>query len=129
MVISGHSAYQKALLDEKTLPQLNSKMNGSILSKEQRLHLIHGTTMIDDQNCPCFKMHGISDFPFESEAHRRYLWEKNKDRLISEIWEKSFYDNGFYYFENQFIRETPFPDAFHEYERGCARRSRRTLER
>ena len=71
---------------------------------------------------------GILDFPFESEAHRHSLWEENKDRLISEIWEKSFYDNGFYYFENRFIGETPFPDAFHEYEKGCARCSRRALE-
>jgi hypothetical protein len=110
------------------LPQLNSKMNDSILSTEQRLHLIHGTTMMDDPHCPLFRMPGILDFPFESEAHRHSLWEENKDRLISEIWEKSFYDNGFYYFENRFIGETPFPDAFHEYEKGCARCSRRALE-
>ena len=103
-------------------------MHGSILSKDQRLHLIHGTTMVDDPDCPFFKVRGISDFPFESEAHRHSLWEENKDRLISEIWEKSFYDNGFYYFENRFIGETPFPDAFHEYEKGCARCSRRAVE-
>lgn len=117
------------MFDERDLPRLNLKMNGSVLSKEQRIHLIHGTTMMDDPHCPFLKMHGISDFPFESEEHRRHLWEENKDQLVSEIWEKSFYDNGFYYFENRFIGETPFPDAFHEYERGCARRSRRTLER
>ena len=116
---------------EERMPveHLKSKMQVSILNKEQRLHLIHGAMIIDDTHCPFFKMHGISGFPFESEAHRRRLWEENKDRLISEIWEKSFYDSGFYYFENQFIGETPFPDAFQEYERGCVRCSRRSLER
>jgi hypothetical protein len=103
-------------------------MNGSTLNKEQRLHLIHGTTMIHDLHRRSFKIHDISDFPFESEEHRHRLWDENKDRLIAEIWGKSFYDNGFYYFENYFIGETPFPDAFHEYERGCARCSRRSLE-
>ncbi len=103
-------------------------MHGSILSKEQRFHLIYGTMMMDDPDCPFFKMIGFSDFPFESEAHRRRLWEESKDRLLLEIWEKSFYDNGFYYFENRFIGETPFPDAFHEYEKGYARCSRRAVE-
>ena len=111
------------------LLQLNAKKNNSTLSKEQRSHLIYGTTMMDNPHCPFFKMHGIPDFPFESEEHRHRLWEEHKRRLLSEIWEKSFYDNGFYYFENQFIGETPFPDAFHEYEKGCVRRSKRTLER
>jgi hypothetical protein len=107
---------------------LKSRMNVSTLNKEQRLHLIYGTTTTDDSHCPYFKRHELSEFPFESEAPRRQLWEENKDRLIAEIWEKSFYDNGFYYFENRFIGETPFPDAFHEYEKGCARCSRRALE-
>lgn len=103
-------------------------MNGSTLSKEQRFHLIYGTTMTENPHCPFFKMHGIPDFPFESEEHRRRLWEEHKDRLLSEIWDKSFYDNGFYYFESRFIGETPFPDAFHEYERGCVRCSRRSVD-
>lgn len=103
-------------------------MNSSILSKEQRFHLIHGTMMTDNPHSPFYQMHGIPDFPFASEEHRRRLWEENKDRLLSEIWDKSFYDNGFYYFENRFIGETPCPDAFHEYERGCVRCSRRSVD-
>lgn len=107
---------------------LKLKIKDSLLTKEQRLHLIHGAVMIDNANCSFFRRHSIPDFPFESEAHRRYLWDENKERLLSEIWEKSFYDNGFYYFENQFIGETPFPDAFYEYEK-CLSRSGNKLDK
>lgn len=109
------------MTDEKKL----SHNETSDLTIDQRWHLILGTTVRDTARTSLSETSDISDFPFESEEHRRRVWEEYKDTLMAEIWDKSFYDNGFYYFENQFIGETPFPDAFHEYEKGFPRGKRR----
>ncbi len=52
-----------------------SRKTGPALSENQALHLLIGI---------CFDSHEgrALDFPFRDEAHRRQLWNENRDRLI-----------------------------------------------
>ena len=52
------------------------------LTPDQIMHLLHGWCL-DDATHPYYKLHGDLQFPFRDDEHRKELYFKNHDYILS----------------------------------------------